>query len=346
MNTDNQNYQITRREALCSLATLPMITLGLSSPKTILQKAQYKSALEQCAASVEACWELRLSNNANDRLLSFQCATKYLPTLKAIAQNSSQDRLEALNLATRYTITKTFLAWHCTGFADAIQCGKDAVVLSKEAGDISLQIIALQSLAWTYCRAKKDKLALLTAQEAETLLQNNVRFPNAQLLHPYVWGRTYSTLAMAQARNGLSPEASLGKVEISPDEGKADVIDFDHTTLLLEAGEAYCYYGDQGKAMAWLKQRVDPETLLPTIVQSGIGRIETINFMALSSLKTKDRDIEKAIHFWTAGIEGAKTLKSEQRFNEALMNYDLIEAIWSGEPRIADLRDHIVHWKE
>src|SRR5713226_102977 len=32
MNTSNKNYQITRREALCSLATLPLITFGLTAP--------------------------------------------------------------------------------------------------------------------------------------------------------------------------------------------------------------------------------------------------------------------------------------------------------------------------
>src|SRR5947209_9244611 len=31
MNTEDKNYQITRREALCSLATLPIITLGSPS---------------------------------------------------------------------------------------------------------------------------------------------------------------------------------------------------------------------------------------------------------------------------------------------------------------------------
>jgi hypothetical protein len=46
--------------------------------------------------------------------------------------------------------------------------------------------------------------------------------------------------------------------------------------------------------------------------------VEVINIMALSSLKTKDRDIERTIHFWVAGIEGAKTLQNQQRFNEAL----------------------------
>lgn len=61
MNTRNKNYQITRREALCLLATLPTITLSLSTPGSALSSAQYGSALAQCAAGLEACWEMSKS---------------------------------------------------------------------------------------------------------------------------------------------------------------------------------------------------------------------------------------------------------------------------------------------
>jgi hypothetical protein len=67
--------------------------------------------------------------------------------------------------------------------------------------------------------------------------------------------------------------------------------------------------------------------------------------MALSSLKTKDRDIERTIHFWVAGIEGARALQNQQRFNEALTTYELMEVVWPGDTRIKDLRDYIVHWE-
>jgi hypothetical protein len=121
-------------------------------------------------------------------------------------------------------------------------------------------------------------------------------------------------------------------------------MEFTQSNLPLEAGWAYCYSGDQVKAMHWLKKRVDPETLSSQIPLSEAGRIATINTMALSSLKAKDRDMEKTIHFWVAGIEGAKALEHEQRFLDAVTTYELIEIAWPGEQRIADLRDHISHW--
>jgi hypothetical protein len=66
--------------------------------------------------------------------------------------------------------------------------------------------------------------------------------------------------------------------------------------------------------------------------------------MALSSLKAKDRDMEKTVHFWKATIEGVKALQSEWGFNEAVTTYELMEVAWAGEQRIAGMRDHIVHW--
>jgi hypothetical protein len=79
---------------------------------------------------------------------------------------------------------------------------------------------------------------------------------------------------------------------------------------------------------------------------SPCGRVETYNILALSSLKGKDRDMEKVLHFWTVGIEGAKALQNQQRFNEALTTYELMEAVWPGEKRVASLQDHLIHWEE
>jgi hypothetical protein len=74
------------------------------------------------------------------------------------------------------------------------------------------------------------------------------------------------------------------------------------------------------------------------------SHIETINLIALAELKSKDRDKEHVVHCWTAAIEGAKHLQSEQRFSESLVAYEIIEGVWPGNPRIEELRELIVHW--
>ncbi|HEU5376677.1 MAG TPA: helix-turn-helix transcriptional regulator [Ktedonobacteraceae bacterium] len=346
MNADNKNYQITRREALWSLATLPMITLGLATPGRVLSSSQYGSAIAHCSTSLEPCWELYRQGDTRETTLAFKCSSRYLSLLKTISQDSALYREEALDLAARYALIKTLLGWICVGTAETIQYAKEAVILSKETGDISLQLSAYSKLAWAYSYARKDKLALSAAQEAEMLFQNYACLPNTQPLHPCVWGGIYSTLALMQAKNGQSPDTALGKAaDADPEESHAFMAS-KRSTLLLEAGWTHSYYGDQAKAIEVLEKRVDPETLLPRMRQSEMGRVETINVMALSLLKTKGRDMEKIIHLWVAGIEGAKSLKNKQRFSEALMNYDLMEAVWPGEPRIRELRGHLEHWEE
>lgn len=346
MNTENKNYHITRRGVLRSLATLPLTTLGLAIPGTTIQAAQYGSVLEHCAASLEPCWELRSSSDANDLALAFRCASNYLSVLQTIMQDSSTYRAEALDLATRYAIVKTRLGWHCVGPAETIPYAKEAVELSRKTGDISLQLSACSKLAWTYFYLKRDRLAFNTMQETEALLTHYTHSPNAQPLHPSILGGTYSTLALVQAKNGQAPDIALGKaLETNPDESYAFMTST-RSQLLMEASLTYCYAGNQVQAMKFLEMQVDPETLMPRLAQMPTTRVEAIDTMALSSLKTKDRDIEKVIHFWTAGIEGAKALKSEERFNESIANYELMAVVWPDEPRIVNLRDYLVHWQE
>jgi hypothetical protein len=87
---------------------------------------------------------------------------------------------------------------------------------------------------------------------------------------------------------------------------------------------------------------VASKTLEP--VKYGL-RFETLSIMALASLKTPHRDMEKTIHFWIASITGAKNLRSEQAFTNSLAIYESMELIWPDEKRITDLRDHTAHWE-
>ncbi len=345
MNTTNKNYQINRREALCALATLPMLTFGLSTPEKGIVPAQYGSIIAQCNASLEACWELYWSNDANDTRLAFKSASKYLSLLQEIVKDSANYRQEALDLATRYALLQTLLGWICVGPAETIQYAKNAVALSKETGDISLQLSAYSKLAWGYFYSKKYSSACKVAQEAETLLLHYSQNTNTPPLHAVVKAGTYSTLALMQATNRQSPDTAIQKVsETIPVDESYALMTSKRSSLLLEAGWSYCYSGNQKQVQTTLAQRIDLETLTPKIRQSEMGRVETINVLALSSLKTQKRDMEQTIHFWVAGMQGAKSLQNEQRFNEAVSTYELMEVIWPDEQRVKELRDYIVHW--
>lgn len=54
--------------------------------------------------------------------------------------------------------------------------------------------------------------------------------------------------------------------------------------------------------------------------------------------------MERVIALWKADIQSAHTLRSQQRFEEAYMAYEVMEGVWPNERRIMELRDLIVHW--
>jgi transcriptional regulator with XRE-family HTH domain len=340
MNSTNKNYQISRREALCALATLPMITLGLSLPGKTLEPKRYGDFLAHCAASLEACYELSEGDDASDIALAFKSVSKYLPILERIAREAIQFQQEALDLATRYALLQTILGWHYAGFAETIQYARHAVALSKEMGDISFQLSAYSKLAWAYYYDKKYKLALETAQEAQFLLERS-----GAPLPSNIQAGTYSTLALMQVRNGKPIDLAVGKAsEIDPGDESYAFMEFTQSDQPEEIGLIYTHHGDQVKAMEWLEKLIDPVTLIEKIPRSLRGRISVINSMAQASLKTKNRDMEKTVHFWTATIEGAKALQSEWGLLEAMSTYEMMDVAWPGEPRIRDLRDLMQHW--
>lgn len=347
MYAHHPNYQTIRREALCSLATLPLITLGLDIPGQIVSEAQYGQAIAQCAASLEACWELRKSESATDRFLAARCASMYTPSLTSIARHMPRRRCEVLDLVARYTLIKAFVARHSTNLAEAIYEGKQALEFSKSGGDISLQIYAYESLAWSYLFAKHYSLALIMMREAETLLLKAAALLKTRPFHLQVRGRAYSSLAIMQAKNGQSPEKVLGKmIEIDPGDKTISFIDFKRSTMFLNVGRAYCYHGNQEKALEWFERRIDCGTLESKITQSELGRVETLNLMIMAALKGKYRDLEQILYWWMHSLQGAIALRSEQRFAEVMANYDFMEIAWPGERRVTDMREYVLHWDE
>lgn len=339
MNSSDKNYQISRREALGALATLPMLTLGLSMPGKVVPPAQYGQAIAHCTASLEACWQLCYSGNADDNRLAFKSVSTYLGLLKTIVKNSPQYRREALDLATRYALLKTLLGWRCVASHETLPYAQEALALSKENGDLELQLSAYSKLAWTYFYNKQFPQALTTAQTAEALVLQQARLLDAAPLHPVVQAGTYSTLGLMLARNNMEPDSAVERAEaIDPGDGSYALMTSQRSALLLEAGWAYYLAGDQVKAMEKLEQRVDPKTLVPKIAQSEGGRMTTINVMTLSSLMIKDRDLERTLHLATEAITGAVGHQHIRRISECMTIQEYMEIAWPQEERVRQLR--------
>jgi transcriptional regulator with XRE-family HTH domain len=348
MHTYNEDDRLTRREAIVSLAALPLVTFGLALPGKELATARYAEALVQCAASLQACWELYEHGGASELQLGFQCTSRYLTVLQRIGQTSTRHREEALRLATAYALLKTLLSRHCTGAVLTTQCAWEAIALSQETGDIPLQLSAYTKLTWTYLYEKYDRQALLAAQEAQAVLEYAERQAGGELLPPGIRGGVYSALALALARNRLPSDQALAKaMERDPGTQVHAYLDFTRASMLLEAGWVYYTRDDYTHTMQVLEKRVDPETFAPRMPGvSEVGRVETLNLMALSSLHAKDCDLSRAVHLWQAAVEGAKALHSSTLLQMVFTTYRQLTAVWSGEAQVRDLQDHLAYQED
>jgi transcriptional regulator with XRE-family HTH domain/tetratricopeptide (TPR) repeat protein len=345
MNTDHDAV-VTRRDALRRLAAFPLVTLKLNATQPMLHRPP-EEILTQCAASIVACWELSKGNDDGDLSLAFKGASAYLPTLEAIVMNSSQHRKEAASLAGQCALLKTMLGWHLEGLKEAAIYAREAITYAREADDISLLLSALDYLAWAEYYDKRGKQALHNIEQAVPLLMQSKK--RGLPLSTRLQGGVYSTLALMQAKNGQNRIASLRQAAnafFAPpvDESRFVYMDYTTSDLVLNDGMVHYHQGDYAKALDSLSQLIDPETLALKMPLPERSRIEGLNMMTLASLKAKKKDMEHALHIWTEAINGAKTLQSEQRFSEALTGYEIMEALWSDEKRITNLRDHIIHW--
>jgi transcriptional regulator with XRE-family HTH domain len=345
MNMGNPTYQITRREALCELASVPWIALGQKQP---LHSRRYPDMLLYCTAAFESCWELYQDSDPVGRSHAFECVSTYIPLLESIAHDSSYYRKEALDLAAQYAILQTLLGWQCANPWEAVGYAQNALVLSRETGDILFQLSAYPKLSWTYLTARQPTKAWETMQEGEHALKAYQRKKRGLSLPDGIISNFYSSYSLAQVSNGIDPNAALGvATDSEPTKGCIALVEFAAPSQWLEAAEIYCYNNDPTQAMKWLKKLIDPETLAPRqgVPQSERERIETLNVLTDALLQSKERDMKHIIRAWAASIKGVQALKHEVRYQEAVANFERMRGLWPRERAILKLIPETAHWQ-
>ncbi len=80
--------------------------------------------------------------------------------------------------------------------------------------------------------------------------------------------------------------------------------------------------------------------------KSALIVVETMLDQVMTEVYRADpaRDMERCITLWQQGIEGAKTIQSDQRFAKALIAYAAMRAAWPAESRVKALQQQLVHW--
>lgn len=341
MNTGYPTYEINRREAICSLAALPMTILG---QKPTLQTKHYDEMLMHCTAALEACWQLYRGSDPMGTQHAFECTCTYVPLLEAIAHTSNTHQKEALDLATRYALLQTLLGWNYRETVETVSYAQNAMKLSRETSNILLQISATTKLSWSYLQSRNHIRAWETMQEGEHLLKIYQRDKKKALLPSGIIGNFYSSHSLAQVSNGISPDRALGiATDSDPLSGHIAFIEFTESSQWLEAARICSAKGDPKQAMIWVGKRIDLETLTPRVRQSERGRIQATNILTRSLLQLKG-DMGKIIETWMVGIEGAKALKSEEIYRKAIANFELMQALYPGERAIMRLIPLTAHW--
>jgi hypothetical protein len=340
MNTGDTSYKITRREAMCELASIPMIALGA---KHTLKATRHEEMLRFCTAALEGCWELHRSNDSKGRQHAFDCVCTYVPMLETIAKDSPTQRLQALDLAARYAILKTLMSWTLASPIEAVVAAQHARSLSNETGNVALQFSARTKLNWTFLRNKNYAMGLETMQECEQILKDY----KGPVLPSGMIGNVWSSYALAQVHNGIDPDRALGSaLDSEPLPDKVVFLEFTAPDQHFEAAKIYCLKGDPLSAISQLGALIDLETLVlvPGVNTSERERLLAVNILTLSLLQLPERDMGQIIYAWTTAMEAAREYHHEVMYDEAMANFAIMHNLWRGEQAIRQLIPLTSHW--
>lgn len=339
----SEKAMLQSRRGLLKGALASLVLLATSGAT-----ANYEDLLHHCSVGLAAAQEMSRSQDAIELYLAYDAMYTYHNILQTIAQRSSSHRTQALDLLARCALLKTILGWHCVGDANTLEIAKQAVILSKEAytisGDPSLLLSAYSKLAWAYSYTDEDERALNTALIAERFMLRQ----DAALIPAGIYGGTYSTLALMQAKNEQSPNTALGKaLENDPGDSVIAFMEFTREDIPLESGLIYYHAGNQPRAIEVFEQMINPNNFTLKIqTMSERGRLSAIHALAQSYMESADCDMEQIKNCWLEIANGAGTLQSEWLFNKARGLYKDMKKTFRREQSILGLREHLVHWKQ
>jgi transcriptional regulator with XRE-family HTH domain/tetratricopeptide (TPR) repeat protein len=335
---------MSRRDALRRIAALQIEFCGLSALMPVLQHP-IEEILAHCAVGITACWYMR---KGKDLTLASEMISAYIPTLQEIVRTASgeQQRQVAADLAAQSLLLKALLTHHVDGsnaVEKAAAYAQQAETYGEFAGSHLITVLALRSQAAIYYYGDCHEQSLHAAQKAKYFLETS-RDPS---IPPLVHSAVYASLARSQGYQGKKQDAltSLSKAHTTffaqPSNERVPIwVDHDKENLILWDGMTH-YHLDMHK------EALDSFSQVQKIEQDTLTRRYEImlnEVLAEVSRSDKPHNMEFCIDRWTQGIEGAKTLQSNQRYSEAIQAYTAMRVIWPTEKRVKELRDLIVHW--
>ena len=192
MNTENPEYEMTRRKAVIGLATFPFVPPINLEKRERVSPSYYELFVKECGASLTACNELAHSSDPDDLWLAFRCVCRYLVELEIICNSLSRYRHTGARVSSPlcYPEDESRLGSHWQVYGASLCSGCHDI--SRESGNICWLLSAYSDLAWAYVENDERELALETARDARDLLEEHEKHKGR--LPICIRGGTYMTL--------------------------------------------------------------------------------------------------------------------------------------------------------
>ena len=322
------SFEMSRRQALITLATLPLAFGGpRSCPETDPATELF---LSHCGASLTACWHLLKGSDLDtvNRLLN-----SYLIQLEMVARRPSKYQRVAARLASQGHRISGIIALHRNHIRAREHHCRQAVEYAALATHVPSQVSALISLASTHFyqsdpaeAAAVYERALAFDADMSPLQRSRVR---AELSVVYgQLGREQETRECADLAEQLYPQAP----EQDPSHLYAE---FTRASLTLEQGLAYAALAQRQPERGYQEIAANIfariESAGKAVVPDRI-RYEIINHQASTAVLLGDLDAVEG--YLARGVEGALLLGSKQRKKEVRAAWNLANQAWPGDRRL------------
>lgn len=330
-------YEFSRRQALLSLAALPLTLVGGSAmTDTSGPTAATEVFLSRCAASITSCWHLLKGADLPtvDHMLS-----SYLVNLEGIARQRSTYQSAAARLASQAHRISGIIALHRNQLKLREAHCKQALHYATIASDASSQASAIISLASTYYYTSEPARAAVVYEKA---LELEAGMPPLQRSRV----RAELSVAYGQLRREQEAIRSAGVAEeLYPDNPEHDpsflYAEFTPASLTLERGLAFVALAEQFPGRSYQEKAAEIFGRLSSMGSSVPDRIrfEIINHQAATAVLRDDLEAFEA--YVRQAIEGVVLLASKQRLRELKVAWRKAAHIWPREPKLKELREGI-----
>ncbi len=331
-HADDENYSISRRQAIGAMIAAPLAAMTSQKPRTTLVAEEF---LPQCAASISACWSML---NEGAFTIVEQALPVYLPSLMMYAQKPSKYQKIAAYLASQAYQLSCEIAIDRENFGTALDVGLKSFLYAQLAEDACLQVATLIRQANLYFHREQSLAALTTYQQALPLLHD---------VTPLLRGRVHAGFAEVFAMRHQRQEA-LTSMRLG----------HEHYPMQPENDPAYrythfsrysLYVFGEGQTRLFLGQAREALDSFTYVRESLLGpQAEPLMYVDLAYYQATAsmllNDMEQSSSYLQLAATLAREHNSRLYYNKIFSIYQEMLKRWEHERRVKDLEGLFQPW--